>query len=273
MATRLSALVRFVGRLHPNQCGFLLSLSSFDTCTTLVHTICTLQRPCRKVSSLFLDIKGGFNNIDVCILCSSLCWKGIAQYLVSWFRFLLSDRTCRLLFQASLMVFAPVSLGTPQCSPIPPLLLVIYVAPLHISLSHGLVLFYLDDFALTTTSSSYRTNFHSLQATFGRISAIAHARKIDLSVPKTELMHWRTPVHRDPTSASSPPPLLPWTANSSPLLSSLDGWATGFSLLSSPLPTFPAGCHFRRLRIAISAGSRLLVGKSYLTYLIASRTP
>ena len=207
MATRLSAVARFVGLLHPNQCGSLPSLSWFEACTALVDTVRTLQRPGRKVSSLFLDIKGGFDNVDVDILCSSLRQKGVAHYMVSWVRSFLSDRTCRLLFQGSPMVFAPVSVGTPQGSPISPLLFVIYVAPLHISLPHGLVLSYVDDFALTTCSSSYRTNSRSLQAAFGHIRAIAHARKVDFSVPKTELIHWRTPVQRDPPSAPRPPPV------------------------------------------------------------------
>ena len=57
-ASRLSALARYVGLLNPNQYGSLPSLSSFDACAALVDTVCTLQRPGRKVSSLFLDIKG-----------------------------------------------------------------------------------------------------------------------------------------------------------------------------------------------------------------------
>ena len=79
MATCLSAVAYIVGLLHPNQCGSPPSLSSFDSCTALVDTVCTLQHPGHKVSSLFLDIKGGFDNINVGILCSSLCQKGIAH--------------------------------------------------------------------------------------------------------------------------------------------------------------------------------------------------
>ena len=68
-ASRLSAVARYVGLLNPNQCGSLPSLSSFDACSALVDTVRTLQRPARKVSSLFLDIKGGFDNVDADILC------------------------------------------------------------------------------------------------------------------------------------------------------------------------------------------------------------
>ena len=158
-----------MGLLNSNQCGSLPSLYAFDACSALVDTVRTLQRPARKVSSLFLDIKGGFDNVDADILCQALRSKGVSHYLVAWIKSFLSARSCRPLFQDSPRVFSPVSVGTPQGSPISPLLFVIYVSPLHISLPHGLVLSYVDDLALTTSSSSYRTNSRFLQAAFGTI--------------------------------------------------------------------------------------------------------
>ena len=205
VASRLSAIARYVGLLHHNQCGSLPSLSSFDACTTLTDTLRTLQRPALKVSSLFLDIKGGFDNVDADILCSSLRSKEVNHYLISWVRSFLTGRSCHLLFQGSPKVFSPVSVGTPQGSPVSPLLFVIYVAPLHIPLSRGLVLSYVADFSLTVASPSYRTNSRSLQAAFGRIKAIAHSRQVDFSVPKTELIHWCTSLQRDPPGTPRPP--------------------------------------------------------------------
>ena len=49
-ASRLSAIARYVGLLLRNQCGSLPSLSSFDACTALTDTVCTLQRPALGVS-------------------------------------------------------------------------------------------------------------------------------------------------------------------------------------------------------------------------------
>ena len=205
VASRLSAIVRYVGLLHGNQCGSLPLLSSFDACTTLTDTVRTLQRPALTLSSLLLDIKGGFDNVDADILYSSLRSKGVN--LVSWVRSFLTGRSCRLLFQGSPRIFSPVSVGTPQGSPVSPLLFVIYVAHLLIPLSRGLVLSYVDDFSLNVSSPSYHTNRRYLPATFGRIRAIAHSRKVDFSVPKTELIHWRTPLQRDPPGAPRPPPV------------------------------------------------------------------
>jgi len=104
-------------------------------------------------------------------------------------------------------VFFPVSVGPPQGSPVSPLLFVIYVSPLHIPVPKGLVLSYVDDLSVTTSSRSYRSSSRTLQGVLGRLRAIAHPRRVDFSVPKTELIHWRTPVQRDPPSTSWPPPV------------------------------------------------------------------
>ena len=207
VASRLSAIVIYVGLLHHNQSGSLSSLYTFDPCAALTDTVRTLQRLALKVSSLFLDIKGGFDNIDPNIPCSSLRSKGVNHYLISWVRFFLTRRSWRLLFQGSPRIFSPVSVGTPQGSPVSPLLFVIYIAPLHIPFSRGLVLSNIDDFSLTVSSSSYCTNSRSLQVAFGRMRAIAHSRKVDFSVPKTKLIHRRTPLQRNPPGAPCPLPV------------------------------------------------------------------
>ena len=203
--SRLSAIARHVGLIHPNQCGSLPSLSSFDACTSLVDTVHKLQRPALKLSSLFLDIKGGFDNVDVDILCSSLHSKEVNYYLVSRVGSFLTGRSCRLLFQGSPRVFSPLSVSTPQGSPVSPLLFVIYVAPLHVSIERGLVLSYVDDFSLTISSPSYRSNSRTLQSAFGPIRAIGHTRKVDFSILKIELIHWCTPMQRDPPTTPRPP--------------------------------------------------------------------
>ena len=140
VASRLSLVARSLRLVHHNQCGSLPTLSSFDAALSLVDSVSTLQRPGFKVSSLFLDIKGGFDNVNASILCSSLKKAGVPHYMVLWIGSFLSQRTCRLLFQGSPKTFSPVRVGTPPGSPISPLLFVIYVASLYIDLPRGLSL-------------------------------------------------------------------------------------------------------------------------------------
>jgi len=84
IAARLLAAARIRGLLHPNQCGSLPGLSTYDACLTLTNDVRTLQRPRLKVSSLFLDIKAGFDNVDNKTLAQILREGGIPPYLVSW---------------------------------------------------------------------------------------------------------------------------------------------------------------------------------------------
>ena len=98
-----------------------------------------------------------------------------------------SPRTCSL-----------VGVGTPPGSPLSPLLLVINVAPLHILLDRGLLFYDVHDISLTFASPFYGSDRSSLQAAFRQIRAIADSRKVDLSLSKTELIHLRTPLQRDP---------------------------------------------------------------------------
>ena len=92
-------------------------------------------------------------------------------------------------------------------SPISSLLFVIYVSSLHIDLPKGVTLSYVDDFSWTAVSLSYRMNIRILQKAFKAIRASARARDVDFGVPKTELIHWRTPKQWNPPGSSHPSPI------------------------------------------------------------------
>ena len=205
MNSRLSSMARVAGLLDPHQCGSLAGLSASDAAITLTHEIRTVQMAGRKVSSLFLDIKGGFDNVNPSTLCSMLKEKSVSPYLVSWTRSYLTGRTCRLRYQGSPKVLAPVAVGTPQGSPVSPLLFVIYVSHLHCVIPQGLTLSYVDDFRLTVSSTSYRRNIHSLQRRYAMLKARGSRLGVSFSVPKTELIHWRTKRDRSPVSLAPVP--------------------------------------------------------------------
>lgn len=200
MTVRLHSLASQTGLLNPNQCGSLPGLSVDDAALSLVHDIRTLQAAGNKVSTLFLDIKGGFDNVSALILAARLRAHGIPEYITSWVTSFLSDRSCRLLFKGSPLIHIPVKVGVPQGSPISPLLFVIYVAPLHISIPRGVIFSYVDDLALVAASPSYRSNIRKLQKAWSSIRRAGANIEVAFSVAKTDFIHWRSKKDRSTPS-------------------------------------------------------------------------
>jgi len=120
--------------------------------------------------------------------------------MVDWVSSFLSERTCTLVFQGSPNYSSPVSVGTPQESPISHHLFLLYVAHLHISVPSGLMVSYVDDFSITVASSSYRGNVRRLHELFSTITAKGRDTSVSFSVTKIELIHWQTPSQRTPPS-------------------------------------------------------------------------
>jgi len=83
VTSHLSLTARTLKLVHSNECGSLPALSSFDAAISLVDTARTLQRPRLRVSTLFLDIKGGFDNVNASILCSSLKKAVVPHNMIS----------------------------------------------------------------------------------------------------------------------------------------------------------------------------------------------
>jgi len=196
IAARLLRVARSKGLIHLNQCGSLPGLSTYDACLTLVNDVKTPQRPRLKVSSLFLDIKSSFDNVDNPTLTRILREGGIPHYLVTWVASSLGERGCTLVFQGAPGTPAPVNVGAPPGSPISPLLFLICVLPLHFRIPRGLMLSYVDDFALTAASLSYPGNIRRLQGLFRTIQARGRRLGVSFSVLKTEQIHWRTRSER-----------------------------------------------------------------------------
>jgi len=249
VAARLLLAARSKRLLHPNQCGSLPGLGTYDACLTLSNDVKTLQRTRLKVSSLFLDIKAGFDNLDNKTLARILRERGIPPYLVSWVSSFLGERSCTLVFQGAPGTPAPVNLGAPQGSPISPLLFLLYVAPLHFSIPRGLMISYVDDFCLTVASLSYRGNIRRLQELFKTLEVKATRLGVSFSVPKTELIHWRTPSQRGSPRCLSPIQIKGELFHPRDSVRWLGYWFT---------PALDSSTHFSR-RLALAQGAFALV--------------
>ena len=249
IAARLLVAARLKGLLHPNHCGSLPGLSTYDGCLTLTKDVKTLQRPRPKVSSLFLEIKAGFDNVDNNTLARILREGGIPPYLVSWVSSFLGEGSCTPVFQGAPGTPASVNVGAPQGSPISPLLFLLYVAPLHFRVPRGLMISYVDDFALTVASLSYRGNILRLQELLEKLERKASRLGICFSVAKTELIHWRTPSQRHSPKCVSPIQIKGDLVHSSNSVRWLGYWFT---------PALDPAAHFSR-RLSLAQGAFALI--------------
>jgi len=249
IGARLLGAARLRRLFHPNQCGLLPGLSTYDACLTLTNDVKTLQRPRLKVSSLFLDIKAGFDNIDNNTLARILREGGIPTYLVSWVSSFLGERSCTLVLQGAPGSPAPVNVGALQGSPISPLLFLLYVAQLHFGIPRGLMISYVDDFALTVASLSYRGNNRRLQVLFVRLERKVSRLGVSFSVVKTELIHWRTPSQRQSPKCVSPIQIKGELFHPGNSVQWLGYWFT---------PACDPAAHFSR-RLALAQGAFALV--------------
>src|SRR5205807_7024955 len=82
MAIRITDLSRASGLIHPHQCGSIEWLSTLDAAITLMHEVKTMQKFKLKVSTLFLDVKGGFDNVDAIYLTKILRQGNLPSYAI-----------------------------------------------------------------------------------------------------------------------------------------------------------------------------------------------
>ena len=173
VASRLSAQAVIYPLFHPLQYGSLPGRSTAHTALVLQHNVESFHRLRYQVSTLFLDVKVGFHNVESHPLLSLLHRKGVSPYMVQWVGSFLRDRTCCLTFQGSPRLFAPVSVGVAQGSRISPLLFVIYVSSFHLEIPRSLTISYVGAFAVTLAAPSYRTNVRLLQKAFSSLKSKA----------------------------------------------------------------------------------------------------
>ena len=195
-ATRLSYLANTSGLLHDSQMGGRKQRSTIDAALLLTQYI-EEQRLSRKVpsrtvtTSIFLDIQGGFDRVSKEKLLEMLEKLRLPRTLVTWVDSFLSNRSIQLAFDESLMQ-QPTALlvGTPQGSPISPILFLLYIR--EIIADKAFQLSYIDDFVLTVSSTSARNNCKILEQIVAKLIMLAKEQGVAFNPKKTELMHFTT---------------------------------------------------------------------------------
>jgi hypothetical protein len=104
--------------------------STLDAGLTLLHDIQAAHQAGLRSGILLFDIQGFFDNINHERLIQTFSDLGFAPELVMWCRSFLKDRTVRLKFNGKTSDPFAFTTGTPQGSPVSPVLSIIYTSPL-----------------------------------------------------------------------------------------------------------------------------------------------
>jgi hypothetical protein len=193
-------LTRTVSPLHSrHQFGFTSGRSTTDALLSFQTAVTEGNR--KYALSIFIDIRGAFDNVWWPGLFRVLRHKRIPYEFLALLKSYLSDRTVTLT-QGSVSVHKLITKGCPQGSVLGPTLWNFMLDPLIDSeWPEGIkVVAYADDLAIIVTSDSRQTLINTAQSALDRVAEWAHENKLRVSEDKTVWMVHKSPPrvhHRD----------------------------------------------------------------------------
>jgi hypothetical protein len=162
-------------------------------------------------SSLFLDIRGAFDNVSSARLLTTMHTLGCLGAVTSWCSSFLSERTTVLSFDGQTDIQRPIQTGIPQGSPASPILFLIYLCPLFDTLQQAhptlWTLSYIDDIALVAHGRTRKENAGSLEAAARTAFTWAANNAIAFDDSKSKLLHFhhaRNDTHSAETNITLP---------------------------------------------------------------------
>ena len=143
--------------LPNNQFGSRPQHCTTDTALTLVHRIQAARKTGFHTALVLFDISGFFDHIDANRTRDILTKKGFPPNLVKWTFSFLTDRSASMRLDSTDINPFTVPDGTPQGSPLSPILLAIYTSfllTLSTSWNHTSLSLYVDDGAIVSVSAT-----------------------------------------------------------------------------------------------------------------------
>jgi len=144
-----------------------------------------------KCALLSMDVEGGFDNIDLDLLCDFLAARECPANLICWVRRWAGNRVVRFRFNGRVSKLYFVNRGIPQGSPLSPFLFGAYVADifeprLRYSPSVPTVVSsYVDDRVILVASVSRDLTRYTMAEIFKDCDRVARGRKMGFSTIKT----------------------------------------------------------------------------------------
>jgi len=183
--------------LPPSQFGSRDYHCAVDAALCLVHNAQAAVRAGFVASVILFDIQGFFDNINIARIVQIFRNRGFLPSLCDWVRSFLSDRHVHLSFNG--MKSDPILLdhGTPQGSPLSPILSAIYTAPLLQFINRtwarrGLNM-YVDDGAIFSNAKNHLASSQNAARGLQEIMAWLGRNGLKCDTDKTEFISFAPP--------------------------------------------------------------------------------
>jgi len=111
---RLIKFAKLNGLYSLRQTGSLPQRATFNAGISLRHWVQEAQAAGLKASTMFLDIKGGFDNMDYSTLVRRLQTKSVPDYMVKWISDFIFYRQCAIIFPGSPREMRGINTGISQ---------------------------------------------------------------------------------------------------------------------------------------------------------------
>src|SRR6266404_2462198 len=194
VAKRITHAIDVAEVLPPNQFRSRARSCCLDAALTLTHHIHLAHKINWWAGALLFDISGFFDNINKDRLQVVLLNRGFNSLLVAWIDAFLTDRTLRLRFNEQVGLLQSQPTGTPQGSPLSPILSALYTTPLLLlsqSWEDAALSLYVDDGLIFASGPSWTHVQQTLQAYFTVTYNWLTRAGLSLESSKTELIFFR----------------------------------------------------------------------------------
>ena len=196
IATRLLFDLNTHSILPPSQFGSRDKHCTIDAALTIAHTAQQGRASGHPTALILFDIQGFFDNICRDRLVYLLHLFGFPDYVADWVHSFLSNRQVALHFNGKSSTLFAVLNGTPQGSPLSPIVSAISAIPLlcraeHWEVRSGSLQLYVDDGGIVSAGATHRSAIQKAAAHYEDVTDWLHRCGLRTDPDKCELIVFR----------------------------------------------------------------------------------